>query len=608
MRILLTVFFAVQILFLNSETAEAQITISPDSKASFKFGSSFLSVYASVRNAPTVNATEWQFRYDPLFAPVVDENAELVVELRELDTVSIVSFTVLLDSLEAQDAAFTSVKEVYPDDANELNRQNVRALEVSNTTISIPELDVFLPGYRLRSSTMASFDGQSRFTVSLIKDGKEARSIDELRSVISELIIEFQVTFDARTGKENSITIAMSKAKDTQLYEELNGLNSSIVYVHRDQFRRMFETATTSLVATEILEAGTPENDRIIFEQVVERFTTPISTEDFDDVRWSKTYSANDIEPNQLKKILNEVFEKDQSKETWKRKDDIDSSGKFSFLDIFSAEGEGDLELTDEGLKEFLRERKINVEIEADGIIIPKSLELLQIDVADFFADRSVTRAVVYLEGNQRSQNHSLYVREALSSGRAGRIRDYKLLATEACPLAGYENMELLGSCRTASLGTEVIDRQTLPVRVCGYRSIGRNNNPSKASVDAFCQARFSADDFEGNISLDRSLWSVEAISVTSFEADNGFSSGVLGSTTPQCPSYQQGRPVTSDLYVGTLAANTAIGPVRYSCGVTFVRSQPVFGQHEDCGVTLVPNKEAPIYQECRHPSHGFEE
>lgn len=382
---------------------EDEFVVAPESIGAFRYGDHDHRIWESLRNSKTESARLWQFRYDPLFFPEVRADGSLKFTTARLQRGMRVQLKIFLDSNGARDTAFNALGKSYPDKAGELQPSNVTALKISQLNLSIPDLHDQIPSATVASSHLAFFTPTNYFVLQI--DAPDQDTADRLISVLPNLRIDYAVGFAAKTARMNSVQVSMKDLRKSSLFAKLNGLGSNEVYVHRDDLRTLSEGISTVIQVSGVLEA--PERiDESLFTDILNRLTKPVSTKSFDENKWRSTFNADDLRPDVITKRLNKDFKKDTGKDQWKYSGSLEASAKGGFLGM-GAEASTKGSFSTEGLKEWLHQHDVDAEVEGSQIVV-KSIQLQQINLAQFGADSQFRRVIAYVAGDSKVQAGSL--------------------------------------------------------------------------------------------------------------------------------------------------------------------------------------------------------
>jgi hypothetical protein len=97
------------------------------------------------------------------------------------------------------------------------------------------------------------------------------------------------------------------------------------------------------------------------------------------------------------------MFTRSSSEDKWKYNVNFQTGGKASFLEILSAEGKLDGAYSNEGLKKRLDEHYIHAEFEGNKIVA-KSVDVQQVNLADFNQESNVISVKTFVGPNQQFQ------------------------------------------------------------------------------------------------------------------------------------------------------------------------------------------------------------
>jgi hypothetical protein len=418
---------------LAPELAIAQleeISFAPTNVTSFQYGGKVQRIWASLKNTPTA-VKEWQFRYDPLFLPEADQNGQLVYQIIELPNRSFrIQIPIELDNGKARAAAFGQLSRLYNDKVSELQPANVFALNVGTLTISVPELEALKTGAKLVNATVSFLTQPDAFNIRFDVPNKEA--IDILVKLIPTMRIDYQVSFNAKTAKQNVVRVTYKDLRNSKLYAVLNGLNSTEAYVHRDDLRKLTEDIHTQVEVIGVIE-DPGQFDAAIYEKVLSVMTsvTNTATTQFDAQKWAATFNSDDLKPDVISKTLNKEFIFDQGSKQGKRSGSVDTGGKFGLLDILKAEGKFGGSFSTDDLQTWLKQHGVETSFEGNKIVV-KSIELQRVNMAAFAQDSQFTSIVTLVSSGLKQENGSMDLDRLLTTGATttplpGRVAELEL-------------------------------------------------------------------------------------------------------------------------------------------------------------------------------------
>ncbi len=374
--------------------------LTPTNVAAFEYGDHTHRIWASLRN-PTDQPTVWQFRFEPLFMPEINAEGEITIKVLPLGQLWRVQLPIILDNSRSRALAARSVKDAYPKHSAAIQPSSIFALDLRRLKIEIPELAEFFPRAKLVDESLDFSSPTPDFLVKINVPTSEEANL--LAQQLPEMRIEYSMNFAAKKPSQNRVSIAYSELKSSRLFIELDGIGSNEVFVHRDDLRRLSEDIREVGSFDGLIEE--PERfDEEIFERVLRRLTESASSAAFDEAKWNSTYNAADLRPDYLTRELNKVFKKDTGETQWKRHGKFDSNAKANVFEIVDAGGGMNVELDDEGLKKFLKERNIETEIEGNRIVV-KSIDLQRVNLSEFERDSRFTSIITYVSSESSFEN-----------------------------------------------------------------------------------------------------------------------------------------------------------------------------------------------------------
>ena len=158
----------------------------------------------------------------------------------------------------------------------------------------------------------------------------------------------------------------------------------------------------------------------------------------------------------------------------------------------------------------------------------------------------------------------------------------YKLKRSPACGIERYEKVKVARSCRVPANGEEIVETRVVKLR----KAINEMTPNSPASVtdeyerDNYRKLFDELAPSASSLGFDPVRWRIRSRQV---DSKTGSSSSV-----PSTPLWQVN--------------------VVWNVSVTLEAFQYRYAQHQDCGFDEIDDLDKPIYNLCRHPSHGYED
>ena len=170
----------------------------------------------------------------------------------------------------------------------------------------------------------------------------------------------------------------------------------------------------------------------------------------------------------------------------------------------------------------------------------------------------------------------------------------YKVKATKACGIQGYEQKKVMKSCAHPNNGEEIVEVRHFTNSV--NKSNGSKEDVEKAYKLALNNPNIIVDTDPINHGFDTN-WKFHKVEVISHSFDNY--------------TYDVENP----LFYDQQTPHSTVKPtmtvtgwkMEVSARVYFKKIRFIMAPNEACGYEYVDDLTKPIYKECEHPSHGFE-
>lgn len=368
----------------NAKEPSAEELITKED-GSVDIGSRHLRIWASTRN-PNSPAERWQFRFDPLFLPELDSNKRIKFSRpTAVGNAWEVSFNLLLNSPEANSLALESVKTNHPNEAAQINKNNVFARQILwlRMTPKGGFRDAF-PSARLARPFWNMARPASLVRVTFITDTKE-----EAESIIANpdrLDLDFDYALVAASTSITSAHVTSKLLNNSELIARLDGLGVPEVYIRRFDARRLLDDLRQIVVGEALIENPEAFNDSIMKELLTTHFEYTRATQDaFDAEKWKATYHGDDLKPDVLTRTLRKLYTFDEKTQKWSATGSLDTSGKFSYAAL-GAEGALKGSYSTDEFKKFLEQRNIEVDL-TGNIIVVKSIDVYRVNVSKLKKD-----------------------------------------------------------------------------------------------------------------------------------------------------------------------------------------------------------------------------
>ncbi|WP_445634248.1 Small GTP-binding protein [Nostoc sp. DSM 114161] len=350
-------------------------------------------IWEATKNRPDSPKT-WQFRYDPLFIPEISNNQLLVKSEQWNESFWRTSLTIQLDNDEAGKLAHQAVCNLYPpEQAREIQRSSIFALQIPYIKINIPDLKDLAPRAKIIFDNFEFAQPSQEFTIKIESPDRETAL--KIENSLSLMTLEYEFSVSARKSQQNTIKFSLQKLKNSNLYAELNGLGD-VAYVHRDDLRKLLEGINTEISFDAVIEK--PEDfEAGLFDKLLSYWNQSESSKNFDETKWQSTYNQDDLKPNILTKELNKIFTKDENENQWKFNPAADLSADAGALTQIKGKIAGKLSLSNEKLKKLLREQNIEADIQGTKIEA-KSIDLRQVNLANFNDQTELISVVTFVQ------------------------------------------------------------------------------------------------------------------------------------------------------------------------------------------------------------------
>ncbi|MEH2445928.1 MAG: GTPase [Nostoc sp.] len=361
--------------------------------AAFDFNKQRKRIWEATKNRPDSPQT-WQFRYDPLFIPEIS-NHQLSVKSEQWNESSWrTSLTIQLDNDEAGKLAHQAVCNLYlPEQAREIQRSSIFALQIPYIKINIPDLKELAPEAKILKDNFEFAQPSQEFTIKIASSDRDTAL--KIEKSLSSMTLEYEFSVSARKSQQNTVKFSLQKLKNSKLFAELHGLGD-VAYVHRDDLRKLLEGINTEVSFDAVIEK--PEDfEAGLFDKLLSYWNKSESSKNFDETKWQSTYNQDDLKPNILTKELNKIFTKDENENQWKFNPAVDISADAGALTQIKGKMAGKLSLSNEKLKKLLREQNIEADIQGTKIEA-KSIDLRQVDLANFNEQTELISVVTFVQ------------------------------------------------------------------------------------------------------------------------------------------------------------------------------------------------------------------
>lgn len=363
-------------------------------------------IFPSTKNVSR-NEEMWQFRYFPLFVPVIDDQGQFMIEYDNLDEQTwYVYIQLWRDNPSAKELAYQKILGIYKNelhpksgkyvDYSKIKEDNIYAIPVASVKVvsisGIPS-DV--------NWTLSKSEYNSIGSSDLLKIRLKVASKNEAKRIIDKAkFLDIRLGFEMKSKKVkyNTCNISYSEVKESKLYNKLSGVGQE-GYVHRNDLRELAKDITQQIsIACTIEESSRQQVELGIFNDMLSAWVDNEESVDFEKIAFAETYSSNDLKPDIYEKNLNELYnkvEREKSIETGSAMGLKLGFKKFSFGGNKS-----------ENRKKFerkLQENKIKVEWNGEKYI-PKSIDLIRFNLSLFEKAGTINSTIQYISENDIGQ------------------------------------------------------------------------------------------------------------------------------------------------------------------------------------------------------------
>jgi hypothetical protein len=380
----------------NSLAQDVDLPITSTQTAQMRFGDRPVPIHPLASNVK-IPATQWQFRYKLLLVPEVDREGKLVVAKSGGGNQFKVSVRIWLDNPKARELARKAVMRGYPQNAQEIQDDAARALDISEMQFSASH-----PKGNWKSEPFNPGTAQSH-TVSIpAKSGADADAIvDWLR--VPDPTIRVQYKYGTRKITENSAFVMMKHLKGTNLYMKLDGLpkDDGKVYVHRDQLGNLCENIRGQIAEIDWVE-DSATFDRAVVDGLIHQWSKQREIDFSNQNAWvnASFYNKEDLTPDKIQKDFTKGFTYNDVTKRYKLNVSGAAGGNIG-LGPLSIGGSAQGSYAKDDLEHMLSSH--GFEAEVDGMIIkPKKLFLQTVNTAEFNSTLNVANRRLFV-GERRS-------------------------------------------------------------------------------------------------------------------------------------------------------------------------------------------------------------
>lgn len=405
----------------------SDITVISVEVGQFDFGPKIIHIYENSRNqyAYANNPSRWQFAIEPLLSLKLspDGKAELSTidlepSIKKIDGKwrkfkrSRIMIPVSIITPNARGIALDVIRTRYPEQACDLGTQNIDALPITSIVVTSTDIQsVNQPYYstgRIVTDRFSFFTSPSYFNLffELTESypGTLEADIVRFREFLPFMQLKATVSFSVKGTSFNLVSVVADKIKSTELYVKLVG-DGGETFVHRNDLRRLTQSAAAQLSATAIIEDQASFDYALFSGLINSARTVPADEKWFDDNQGKHTYNEEDLRPSHIQSYLNKVFTKDQGSDQWKV--NTSASGGGSFLGIIEANASG--AVSTESLKTWLKENNLETEIKGD-IIVVKSINLEAVNISKYVNSSNTGVEVKNISGDTLKTNLSTVI------------------------------------------------------------------------------------------------------------------------------------------------------------------------------------------------------
>lgn len=374
--------------------------LSSSEVARFDYGGKSWGVWSSIKNRPDSPGT-WQFRYEPIFSPVLNDGGALATSIESIGGETQVWFHVLLDDPSARRAAFQSVRDALGEGGGGILEANCAPIRVRSLLIDLPDLSRVYPGCSLLQNGYEFASTQNIIRVQVVATNRTVA--EQLAADLQKMRVKFELNFSARESQQTMVSANLKAVWDIKLKAALRGTSpdaSGCVYVHRDDVREIFEGLTVA-GAFDVITENPERVDRSFADAVVSGVSSVEQLSDGKAHAWESTYHADDLKPSQITRAMNEAFTKTQSRDEFEYNSRRSSSGKFDFFGMFSGGGSGGSTYSSHQIRERLFEHGIHVEFDGEAWVA-KSVDVRRFNLSDLQSEVRVVQTFVEVSSPRR--------------------------------------------------------------------------------------------------------------------------------------------------------------------------------------------------------------
>jgi hypothetical protein len=378
-----------------------EVTPTGTSVANFDIGNRRFGIFPVLANA-TSPVEQWQFRYEPLLLPEMDALGQLAIVAGQNGAKWTTAITVHIGDAEPNRLAYQSLIKAYPNTGGKIIDSNVSHLRLEKIAFRM-EPPIPQQFGQLVSSSISPGAAPTVAIVFSSPTQEAAKNLEAmLRGPDHTLICEYE--YRTRATKAGTISIKMKDLQGTKLYVALDGIPNKhlkeIVYVRRNDLRTLTKEIFRETKITEVFEDPALVNEDII-KTLLDRWnqTVTIDLSKISQETLKSTYNAQDINPDRIERQVNEWFRKTQNERQYQANKRVLMEGGFDVAKIFGGSAKNDITLSESEVRKALED--IGYKVDFTGLkIIPKSIDLKQVNMTDFNSEFQVTQSKIYV-GNE---------------------------------------------------------------------------------------------------------------------------------------------------------------------------------------------------------------
>ena len=365
--------------------------------ASFTMGDQKFDIWASISNNPS-KPTLWQFRYQPLFIPVFDNNGVIFSSSYKIGNKLRVKFQLILDSSWAVSEAYKQLKLAYPNEDVKISMKNISSINLKSISFTLPDLATISSTAKIVNSTIKSgLTGKRRIFVE-IEDDNETK-IKIIKDQLPNTNLYYSVSLDVIRATQNNVFISFKKLKTSKLYTDLKKLpgGTEIKYIQIDDLRKLCENILQEISIDGIIADRSEFKEDIIIT-ILDKWSSASITNSFDSLKYSSTFNAEDLKPDILTKAFDKVFDHIEGTTHYIHKNNTEIGIKAGGLfGLVNTEANVKTEWSEDELKTLMTKHDIEASFEGYKITV-KSVKVKQVNISDFESNNNFTETMTFIK------------------------------------------------------------------------------------------------------------------------------------------------------------------------------------------------------------------